>query len=96
VTYGDDRSPAGKGHELREIQDTASLGEDEDGFAITSVEVSYRPSICEQCSQDCGDIIVHKPNTPEEEVLCESGFETIEDARDAATQALAHLLERST
>jgi hypothetical protein len=95
VTYGDDRSPADKGHQLREIQDTASLGEDEDGFAITSVEVLYIPSICEQYPQDCGYIIVHKQNTPEEEVLCEGGFETIEDARHAATQALAHLVERS-
>jgi len=95
VTYGDDRSPAKEGYELREIRDIASLGEDEEGFSITSVEVSYSPYVCEDWPQQCGYLIVYKADRPEEETLCEDGFETMDEARDAATQALAYLLQRS-
>jgi hypothetical protein len=95
ITHGDDLSPADKGRELMQIQDLAVIGNDDDDFPGTSVEVSYHPYICEERPQDCGYIIIHKADTPAEEVVCEDGFNTIDDAKRAATQALAHVLQRS-
>jgi hypothetical protein len=94
VTSGNDLSPADQGYKLRGIRDMALLGEDADGFAITSVEVTYSTYICDECPQECGYIILHKADTPEEECVCEDGFTTIDQAREAATQALAAILVR--
>jgi hypothetical protein len=93
ITHGDDLSPADRGHKLREIQDMALLGKDEDGFPVTSVEASYTPYLCEERPQDCGYTIIHKANTPDEEVVCEGGFDTIDDTREGATRALAYILQ---
>lgn len=95
VSYGDDLRPGKEGHKLREIRERASIGADEEGFPVTFVEVLYSPHICDECPQECGYIITHAPDTPEQEVLCEDGFETINDAREAATQAVAAILQRT-
>lgn len=89
-----DLSPAERGYELREIRDMVFLGEGEDGFPVTSVEVWYSPEICEECPQDCGYVIIHNSNRQNEEVVCEGNFSTIEEAREEATKALAAILCR--
>lgn len=94
ITYAGDTSPANDGYQLREVRDMALLDYDEEGFPVTSIEVSYSPYICEECPQDCGYIILYKADTQDEECACEDGFETIDAAREAATQALAAILQR--
>lgn len=96
VTCGNDLSPADRGYKLREIRDLALIydGGGEDEFLITSIEVTYRPSVCEECPQECCYFITHKCDTPDEEVVCEDGFKTIDDARQAAAQAFAAIVKR--
>lgn len=94
VTFGNDFSPAGEGYELKAIQDNACFGEGEDGLPITSLEVSYSAAIGDQCPEECRYIITLQPDTPNEDVVCENGFETLEAARKAATQALGAILQR--
>jgi hypothetical protein len=94
VTTGNDLSPADQGYKLHGIRDMAFLGENADGFPTTSVEVIYSAYICDECPQECGYIIVHKCDSSDEESVCEDGFKTIDEAREAATQALAALLIR--
>jgi hypothetical protein len=38
--------------------------------------------------------MLYKADTPDEDSVCENGFKTIEDARTAAAQALAAILQR--
>ncbi|MCL2645061.1 MAG: hypothetical protein FWD51_06350 [Betaproteobacteria bacterium] len=95
VTCGSDLSPADRGYKIRRIQDMALLGEDAEGFPRTSIEVIYSPHICDECPQECFYQINHKHDTPNEEFAIEGEFKTIDEAREAALQALAYLLEKS-
>ena len=60
---------------------------------MTSIEVTYHPYVCEECRQECGYVITHKCDRPDEEVVCEDGFKTVDDARQAAAQAFAAILK---
>jgi hypothetical protein len=41
------------------------------------------------------NVHLHGADTPAEEVVCEGGSKSIDDAKQAATRALAHVLQRS-
>jgi hypothetical protein len=43
----------------------------------------------------CGYTIIHKANTPNEEGVCENGFNTLDNAREGATRALAYILQHA-
>jgi hypothetical protein len=92
ISRGDDMSPSDREHKLWDIRDLAVLGEDEEGFPVTSVEVWFSPETCEECPQDCGYVIIHKADTADEQVVCEGNFDSIEEAREEAVKALAALL----
>jgi hypothetical protein len=89
-----DLALAAKGYELREIRDVAVFDRGQDGIGVTSVEASYSPHLTEHLPQQCGYIVTFKADTPDEEVLCEDGFANIAEARKAASQALAAILQR--
>jgi hypothetical protein len=92
TTLGDDLSPADEGNKLKQIEDRASLGDNEEG-ANTIIDVTYSPYICDECPQTCGFSITHNANVEGEDWVAEEGFKTIDEAKAAAEAVLVRILK---